>query len=204
MSQTQANFLLLLASLIWGTAFISQALGMDYIGPFTFSFARTFLGFLVVLPLALFFEKNTFSKILFDKKLCIIAITTGFVFFIGINLQQYALLKSQVANVSFLTTLYVPIVAIISRFVFKSQIYWMIWIAVLLCIYGSYLLTSNQSFEVQLFDGLSFLSGLFFAFHIILVDTFMKKFFSPFSFAFLQYSVVFLCSFDICFKDSSY
>ena len=128
MSQTQANLLLLIASFIWGTAFISQALGMDFIGPFTFSCARTFLGFLVVLPFALFFEQNNFKKIYYNKNLLFISICTGFVFFAGMNLQQYALLKSQVANASFLTTLYVPIVAIISRFIFKSPMYWMIWI----------------------------------------------------------------------------
>ena len=58
MSHTKANLLLLFASFIWGTAFVSQAMGMEHIGPFTFSFSRTFLGFLVVLPLALFFEKK--------------------------------------------------------------------------------------------------------------------------------------------------
>ena len=58
--------------------------------------------------------------------------------------------------------------------------------AVLLCIYGSYLLTSNQTFEVQLYDGLLFFSGLFFAFQIILIDVFMKKFKSPFSYASIQ------------------
>ena len=194
MSRTKANFLLLIASFIWGTAFISQAMGMDHIGPFTFSFARTFLGFLVVLPLALIFEKNNFVKIFFNNQLLFISLTTGFVFFVGMNLQQYALLKSQVANASFLTTLYVPIVAIISRFVFKSSIYWMIWIAVLLSIYGSYLLTSNQSSEVQLSDGLLFLSALFFAFHIILIDVFMKKFNSPFCFASIQYIIVVVLS----------
>ena len=46
MSHTQANLLLLLASLIWGTAFVAQAMGMGHIGPFTFSFARTSLGLL--------------------------------------------------------------------------------------------------------------------------------------------------------------
>ena len=110
------------------------------------------------------------------------------------NLQQYALLKSQVANASFLTTLYVPIVAIISRFIFKSQLYWMIWIAVLLCVFGSYFLTFNQSLEIQKSDGLLFLSGISFAFHIILIDVFMKRFASPFSFACIQYMVVLVLS----------
>ena len=108
------------------------------------------------------------------------------------NLQQYALLKSKVANASFLTTLYVPIVAIISRFIFKSKIYWMVWIAIIFCIYGSYLLTSNQTLEIQKSDGLLFLSGVFFAFHIILIDVFMKRFASPFNFACIQYLIVFI------------
>ena len=160
MSHTRANILLLFASFIWGTAFVSQAMGMDNIGPFTFSFSRTFLGFLIVLPIAIFYEK-TLIIVLKNKQLLIISVITGSVFFVGMNLQQYALLKSQVANASFLTTLYVPIVAIISRFFFKSKIYWITWFAVLLCIYGSYLLTSNQSSEIKMYDTLLFLSGVF-------------------------------------------
>ena len=57
MSHTKANLLLLLASFIWGTAFISQKTGMGAIGPFTFSFARFFFAFLTVLPLAIYFER---------------------------------------------------------------------------------------------------------------------------------------------------
>ena len=143
------------------------------------------------------FEKKNLNSIIVNKNLFLLACFTGFIFFIGMNLQQYALLKSQVANASFLTTLYVPIVAIISRFIFKSQLYWMIWVAVLLCVYGSYLLTSNQTLEIQKSDGLLLLSSVFFAFHIILIDIFMKKFASPFSFAFIQYSIVFILSFIV-------
>ena len=55
MSHMKANFLMLIASLIWGTAFVSQTTGMGFIGPFTFSFARFFLAALTVLPLALYF-----------------------------------------------------------------------------------------------------------------------------------------------------
>ena len=197
MSHTKANLLLLVASFIWGTAFVSQAMVMGHIGPFTFSFSRTLLGCLVVLPLLLIFEKKNLNSIFINKNLFLLACSTGFIFFIGMNLQQYALLTSQVANAAFLTTLYVPIVAIISRFIFKSQLYWMIWVAVLLCVYGSYLLTSNQTFEIQKSDSLLFLSGVFFAFHIILIDIFMKKFSSPFSFAFIQYSIVFILSFIV-------
>ena len=197
MSHTRANLFLLVASFIWGTAFVSQAMGMGHIGPFTFSFSRTLLGCLIVLPLSLIFEKKNLNSIFINKNLFLLACSTGFIFFIAMNLQQYALLKSQVANAAFLTTLYVPIVAIISRFIFKSQLFWMIWVAVLLCVYVSYLLTSNQTLDIQKSDGWLFLSGVFFAFHIILIDIFMKKFSSPFSFAFIQYTIVFILSFIV-------
>ena len=55
-------------------------------------------------------------------------------------------------------------------------------------------LTFNQTLEIQKSDGLLFLSGASFAFHIILIDVFMKRFNSPFSFACIQYMVVLVLS----------
>ena len=199
MSQSRANILMLIASLIWGTAFVSQATGMESIGPFTFSFARFFFATITVLPLALYFEFNNFSKIFSNSKLLTLSITTGFFLFLGMSLQQYALQVSQISNVAFITTLYVPIVGIISRFIFKSQLHWIIWIAILLCVYGSYLLSSNQSIEIQRSDSLIFISAFCFAFHIILIDVFMKQFNSPFSYGSIQYFIVFLLSVIIAF-----
>lgn len=199
MSQSRANILMLFASLIWGTAFVSQATGMESIGPFTFSFARFFFATITVLPLALYFEFNNFSKIFSNSKLLTLSIATGFFLFLGMGLQQYALQVSQISNVAFITTLYVPIVGIISRFIFKSQLHWIIWIAILLCVYGSYLLSSNQSIEIQRSDSLIFISAFCFAFHIILIDVFMKQFNSPFSYGSIQYFIVFLLSVIIAF-----
>ncbi|MBT4950951.1 MAG: DMT family transporter [Pelagibacteraceae bacterium] len=190
---------MLIASLIWGTAFVSQATGMGSIGPFTFSFARFFFATITVLPLALYFEFNNFSKIFSNSKLLTLSIATGFFLFLGMSLQQYALQVSQISNVAFITTLYVPIVGIISRFIFKSQLHWIIWIAILLCVYGSYLLSSNQSIEIQRSDSLIFISAFCFAFHIILIDVFMKQFNSPFSYGSIQYFIVFLLSVIIAF-----
>ena len=92
------------------------------------------------------------------------------------ELSEYALLKSQISNASFLTVLYVPIVAIISRFLFNSRLTWIIWITVLICIYGSYLLSVDQSQEVRQSDMLVLLAAFFFAIHIILIDIFLKNY----------------------------
>ncbi len=52
LTRWQANALLLLAALIWGSAFVPQVWGMDSLGPLAFTSARFALGALVVAPLA--------------------------------------------------------------------------------------------------------------------------------------------------------
>ena len=188
---------MLVASLIWGTAFVSQTTGMGAIGPFTFSFARFFFAFLAVIPLAIFFEKNNFKTVFLGKKYFFLCLATGFCLFVGMGLQQYALQKSQISNAAFLSTLYVPFVGIISRIIFRKKIHWIIWIAILLCLYGSYLLSSNQTLEVRKSDSVLFIAAFFFALHIILIDIFMKKLNSPFIFGSIQYFYVFLFSFIV-------
>jgi len=197
MSHSRANILMLIASFIWGTAFVSQTTGMGAIGPFTFSFARFFFALITVLPLAIYFEYNNFKIIFSSKRLFILCLATGFCLFVGMGLQQYALQKSQISNAAFLSTLYVPFVGIISRIIFKKQLHWIIWIAILLCLYGSYMLSSNQSLDTQKSDLLLFIAAFFFAMHIILIDIFMKELNSPFVFGSFQYFFVFLFSFII-------
>ena len=48
--------LLLLTAAIWGSAFVAQKTGMDYVGPFTFNAARNLLGGLTLLPSVVFFS----------------------------------------------------------------------------------------------------------------------------------------------------
>ena len=50
----RSSLLLLLAAFIWGTAFVAQSIGMNYIGPHTFGGIRFIIGGLVLLPLIAF------------------------------------------------------------------------------------------------------------------------------------------------------
>ena len=52
----------LITSFIWGTAFVAQDLGMDHIGPLTFTSARLFLGFLTLLPFLIFIDLKRIKK----------------------------------------------------------------------------------------------------------------------------------------------
>ena len=45
------SIMLLIAAFIWGTAFVAQSQGMEYIGPFTFNTVRNYIASIVLIPL---------------------------------------------------------------------------------------------------------------------------------------------------------
>ena len=51
MYSAKNTFLLLLTAFIWGTAFVAQSVGLDYIGPFTLNGLRFFIGGFVLIPI---------------------------------------------------------------------------------------------------------------------------------------------------------
>ena len=198
--QFSATAALILASLIWGTAFVAQTTGMDFIGPITFINIRFFIGTIIILPLA-FIERDIFFKIeeVKKKKLYLIIFLTGCSLFVGSFLQQYALQYTKVGNAAFLTILYVPFVPIISRFFLGKKIHWSIWVSVSICLVGSYYLTTGNSFEAQSADILVALCAVFFALHCILIDEFFEIVNAPFSLAFYQFGICFILSFPLMF-----
>ncbi len=50
-NRIRQNFLPLLTALIWGTAFVAQSIGAQYMGPFTFNAARAVIAFVFLLGL---------------------------------------------------------------------------------------------------------------------------------------------------------
>ena len=43
-------FCAIVTSILWGSAFVAQDMGMDFIGPHTFNVGRFLIGFLTLLP----------------------------------------------------------------------------------------------------------------------------------------------------------
>ena len=50
MMRPKNAIMLLLTAFIWGTAFVAQSVGMDYLGPFTFNGVRSLIGGVALLP----------------------------------------------------------------------------------------------------------------------------------------------------------
>jgi drug/metabolite transporter (DMT)-like permease len=198
--QFTAIILLILAALIWGTAFVAQSTGMEFIGPLTFTNIRFLIGALLVAPLA-FKERELFFNVEDAKKikLYIILFLTGCSLLMGSYLQQYALLYTKIGNAAFLTILYVPFVPIISRFFLKKKIHWSIWFSVSICLIGSYYLTSRSDFEAQFADMLVVICAIFFAIHCILIDEFFEIIDAPFTLASTQFFICFIMSLPLIF-----
>ena len=53
----RGSFMLLITALIWGTAFVAQSEGMNYVQPFTYNAVRTLLGGVVLIPMICIIKK---------------------------------------------------------------------------------------------------------------------------------------------------
>jgi len=62
MKKYKGQICLMLAAIIWGSAFIFQKMGMDHIGPFTFGVFRFGLGALALLPVIWIYGKANDKK----------------------------------------------------------------------------------------------------------------------------------------------
>ena len=174
----------ILCSFIWGTAFIAQDMGMDYIGPFSFIAGRMFLGFIALVPFFFIFEfKKVIKEPLSLKIIFIYLFFLGFLLFGGNALQQYSLLYTDVANSAIFTIFYVLIVPVLSYYLFSKKIHWSVWPAVLVCMIGGFLLTELNNITVRLGDTLVLLGAFFWAFHIVFISKFLKIFNYPMTIA---------------------
>jgi drug/metabolite transporter (DMT)-like permease len=196
--QFLSTLCLVLAALIWGTAFVAQTTGMEHVGPLTFTNIRFIIGSILVAPLA-FREVSKFKNIKNKNKLLVIIFLTGVCLLLGSYLQQYALQYTKIGNAAFLTILYVPFVPIISRFFLKKKIHWSIWLSVSICLVGSYLLTIQNNFEAQFADILVVICAVFFALHCILIDEYFEIVDAPFTLATTQFFLCFIISLPLIF-----
>jgi drug/metabolite transporter (DMT)-like permease len=180
-------------SILWGSAFVAQDMGMDFIGPHTFNVGRFFIGFLTLLPFFLFFElKKIKEKNIDRKKTFSFLILLGFILGVGQALQQISLIYTDVANTGVFTVMYVLIVPFISYFIFSKKIHWSVWPAVILCVVGGLLLSELKNISVRYGDTLGILSAFCWALHIIYISKTIKFFNFPIAIAMSQCLVAFL------------
>ena len=174
-------------SFLWGTAFIAQDTGMDYIGPWTFSAARLLLGFFALLPFFFIFEFKKIVKIKSNFKIILANMFLLGFFLAGGNIfQQISLIYTDVANSAVFTVLYVVIVPVLAYFLFSKSIHKSVWPAVMMCLLGGLFLSELDNYRVRLGDSLVVVGAFFWALHIVYVSKFLKIFNYPITIAAFQ------------------
>lgn len=162
----EADLLLLLTAVIWGTAFVAQRVAAVNSGVYLFNGLRFLLGALVLLPLILPNPKADISAV--DKKKPLLGILiSGLLLFMAGTLQQLGLRFTTAGNAGFITGLYVVLIPLILAMVRKQRQRPAIWIAALLATGGLYLLSTNGQMRLSLGDALELVGALFFALHVI-------------------------------------
>jgi len=171
-SRLRSDLTLLLAAAIWGFAFVAQRMGMDYVGPFTYTATRFTLGCMVLVPFLLF-RKPDFSVIKKEspasrRRFLLLQLLLGLILFGGISLQQYGLLFTTAGNAGFITGLYVVFVPIAGLFI-GHRIHLNLWIGILLATAGLWFLSITPGFAINPGDLYVFGCAIFWTAHVLLI-----------------------------------
>ena len=172
----------LVAAIIWGTAFVFQSEGAEYVGPFTFNTMRCAMA-TVFLGLILFgrdvlakrkpradaqpAEPREVKTLLLGGGLC------GAVLACASNLQQLGLGATSPGKAAFITALYVVLVPVAALF-FGKRARPIVWIGVALAVAGLYFLCMNGTDFGSIYFGdvLALICAIAFAVHILLIERF--------------------------------
>lgn len=173
----------LIASFIWGYAFIFQKQATEAnIPAFAYNAARSLiaaiiLGFILLIK-KLLEKRNIIVPISRSKKYCKHLFTGGLLcgtfLTSAVNLQQIGIAENTAGKAGFLTALYIILVPLLSVF-FKKKATFPVWISVAIATFGLYFLSVKESFVIVNHDILLVICALCFAFHIITVSYISEK-----------------------------
>lgn len=208
--RTKGNLLLLLTSFIWGSAFVAQSSGMDYVGPYTYNMARNVLAFLFLIPVIYVIgkkkgvtdnagsgtgiddvasgEANWNSILLPDRTTLVGGIYCGLVMAVASSLQQIGITMTTAGKAGFITALYIILVPLMGVFIGK-KIPRIIWFCVVLAMAGFYLLCVKEGFSISKGDILVLFCSVGFSVHIMTIDHFTSKGVDGVKMACIQFAV---------------
>lgn len=187
-SALRTDLLMLLTAAIWGSTFVAQQMGMDTVGPFTYTGARLLLGAALVAPLW-WWRGGPFASVPLVPSQGVLGAGAllGLVLFTAINLQQVGLLGTSVSNAGFITGLYVVLVPVLMR-LGGAVVSWQVWIAVTVATLGMYLLSVKADATIAPGDWLQLGGALMWAVHMLLVGHLAGRH-DPLRLSVLQYLV---------------
>ena len=169
--QIKGSVMLLFATLIWGSAFVAQSVGMDHLGPMSFQAVRSLLAVaaMAVLVFCADRDKGQFFVLWKNKALWKTGILCGLALFVAQGLQQMGLQYTEPGKAGFITAMYIVLVPVFGLFLGR-RCGWQIWLSVALAVAGLYLLSCVGVARINLGDVMILISAAAFAVQILLID----------------------------------
>ncbi len=197
-NQIKSSLLLLLASLVWGAAFVAQSIASNNVGTFTFNGIRFIIGGICLLPMLK--GHNISPKKIPPKKL-MGGIICGTALFLASTFQQAGMVLGAAAGeAGFLTACYIVLVPILGIFIGR-KISFLIWPAVCIALFGLYLLcipSAGKGLSLSAADLALLMCALLFSVQILCVDHYAPLM-SPAALACVQFMVSGVLSFIAAF-----
>ena len=174
---------LLVCAAIWGSAFVAQSVGAEYVGAFTFLAVRNWIAVVFLVPVILVRDRMLLKKgsppvkpanrtqrrfLLAGGAAC------GFFLCSASAFQQVGIRYTTTAKAGFITALYVVIVPILASF-FGKEVKSRIWSCVALAVAGLYLLCIRGELTLSFGDGVVLVCAFLFACQIMTVDFFAPQ-----------------------------
>lgn len=183
LNQFKGPLILLLTAVIWGTTFVAQSLGSDYVGPFTYCGFRFIISGIIMIIYTVIDTSQKKKKGLdasliindgySNKKIYIMAFLVGLGLFIGSVLQQLGLtLTKSPSKSGFISATYMLFVPIFCLIFFKEKVKHYIWILLGVALTGSFLISydPNSEFLLELGDLATLGGALGFSIQISVID----------------------------------
>lgn len=174
--QLRGGAMLMLTALIWGTAFVAQSVGMDYLGPCAFTATRNFIGCVALLPVIALASRlrsgaqpEEAAPAPGKKALFGWGAACGLLLGGATLLQQAGMQTASAGKAGFLTALYIVIVPVLGIFLGRRPGL-KVWMGVVLALVGAYLLSVKGGAGIASGDLLVIASAVVFSLHILVID----------------------------------
>jgi drug/metabolite transporter (DMT)-like permease len=170
MSRPVAVLLLVVATMIWGLAFVAQKSAMTHVGALTFAGERLLLGGLVLVPFMFAELRRKAVKLSsFSPRLWVQIGLLCAAYLLGSLLQQFGLTETSVTNAGFLTALYVLFVPLIAFVAIRAKPHPVIYIGAPLALIGIFYLNGGHLSALNFGDLLVIVSAVFWGGHVFLL-----------------------------------
>ena len=174
--------LLLITALLWGTTFVAQSLGGDYVDAFTYNTLRYLIAGVILLAISYIrkiyykskkqqfsFVHNLNAKINY-KVIILLTIGVGVTLFLGGAFQQLGItITKSSGKTGFIASLYMVFVPVLGL-IFGRKFNPIIFVFIAIALLGLFLIAFDSNLHLEVGDMLTFICAIFFAFQIVFID----------------------------------